>query len=170
MSISRTKYSTDALMTDIARWSSIGAHLLRIVVEFRHMYTRPDTAQDIPAEGSVMRFIRIAAQPLQVMPGTGIDVNFGGDSFLPIVLAVFFASLLEVLCYLKDHCSGVPLSEFGESGIQMLDIAGSLEVVNFWQDAVGQKLGYHVKRKQITSAFALLHISDCAGIKFTAVS
>jgi hypothetical protein len=170
MSISRTKYSTDALMTDIARWSGIFGHLLRVVVELRFMYTRPDAAHNVPTEGAVMRFIRIAAQPLQIMPGTGIDIYFGGDPLLPIVLAVFFASLLEVLCDLKDHCSGVPLSESGESDIQMIDIACSLEFVNFGQDAIGQKLGYHVKWKQITSAFALLHISDCAGFKLAAVS
>ena len=78
------------------------------VIAFRAVSQRPQEAQEIPAERSVVRLIFITSAPLEVVPNGAVDVAVGWDSLLPVPLAILGAAVSEVDGDFQKHGVDIP--------------------------------------------------------------
>ena len=88
--------------------SPIPIGLLPQIVTFRAVLERPQEAQEIPAERSVVRLILITSAPLEVVTKGAVDVAMGGDSLFPVPLPILGTAVSEVDGDFKKHGVDIP--------------------------------------------------------------
>lgn len=113
------------------------------------MLARPYATQEIPHECAVVRFVGIVADPLHEVSYGRINVAVRGYSLLPIVLAVLFTALLEVLGYFEEHMRITP--ELGHDNRKSIVQMGNVTVLRKLTDEAkyttvfAVELGYHIE-------------------------
>jgi hypothetical protein len=113
-----------------------------------------------------VEFILVATQPLQIMTDGAVDVALSRETLLPVVFAVFFSALFEVLRYLKEHiCKSVKrVRKVSKCEIEIVDIAVILETTDVVEDGIAiNHECYNPQRHQVTASFALLDVPDSTG-------
>jgi len=120
-----------------------------------------------------VRFVLVTANKLDVVAHTAVDITMEGNTFFPITLTVFVATVLIVLGDLQQSCIKTSISILRERldcGYKRASIAGTNILVDTAENFIINHIGYHTEREQVAPAFSLVDVSYCPGIKLSAVA
>ena len=120
-----------------------------------------------------MGFIGITSEPFEIVAHTAVDVAVERNTLFPITFAVLIATVLIMLGDF-EHCGvQVSVTDIGK----LLDcfheehfIASSDILIDVGENCVVTDFSDHTKRKEVTSTFTFVYVSDCPGGKLSAVS
>jgi hypothetical protein len=118
-------------------------------------------------------FVLITANKLDVVAYTTVDIAVERNTFFPITLTVFVATVLIVLGDLQQSRIKTSISILRkrlDCGYKRASIAGTNILVDTVENFIINHIGYHTEREQVTPAFALVDVSHCPGIKLSAVA
>jgi len=120
-----------------------------------------------------VRFVLVTANELDVVAYTAVDIAVEGNTFFPITLTVFVATVFIVLGDLQQSRIKTPISVLRERldcGYERSPVAGANILVDMIENFIINHIGYHTERKQVAPAFALIDVSYRAGVKLSAIT
>jgi hypothetical protein len=142
----------------------------------------PDTAHQIPNKGTIVWFVFVTTQPLEIMSNSRVDIALNRNTLLPIRLTVLLGTLFEMLSDLEEHgalvCQEgiptIPTSKIGKTVIQKTGVAIFLEAANILEHlfsrGIDHQTCHNLQRHQIAAAFTLTHIPNSTGLEFCTVT